>query len=68
MRPFQFHIKEHWRYPQLLDSLLPLSETISDHLEWWQNPTNMMKGANLYPKDHSIQIFTDASNEGLGAH
>ena len=27
-----------------------------------------MKGANLHPKDHSIQIFTDASNKGCGAH
>ena len=35
MRPFQFHLKEHWRYPQSLDSLLPWTETISAHLEWW---------------------------------
>ena len=27
-----------------------------------------MKGANLHPKDHSIQLFTDASNERGGAH
>ena len=27
-----------------------------------------MKGADLYPKDHSIQLLTDASNEGWGAH
>ena len=33
MRPFQFHLKEHWRYPQSLDSLLPWTETISAHLE-----------------------------------
>ena len=33
-----------------------------------QNPVNMMKGADLHPKDHSIQIFTDASNEGWGVH
>ena len=58
MRPFQFHLKEHWRYPQSLDNLLP----------WWQNPSNVMKGADLHPKDHSIQLFTDASNEGWGAH
>ena len=45
MRSFQFHLKEHWRYPQSLDSLLPWTETISGHLEWWQNPTNKMKGA-----------------------
>ena len=33
MRPFQFHLKEHWRFPQSLDSLLPWTETISAHLE-----------------------------------
>ena len=31
MWPFQFHLKE-----------LPCTETISAHLEWWQNPTNVM--------------------------
>ena len=29
MRPFQFHLKEHWRYPQSLDSLLPWTETFT---------------------------------------
>ena len=66
MRPFQFHLKEHWRYPQSLDSLLPWTETISVHLDWWQNPTNVMRGADLHPKDRSIQLFTDTSNEGWG--
>ena len=68
MRPFWFHLKAHWRYPQSLDSLLPWTETISAHLEWWQNATNVMKGADLHPKDHSIKLFTDTSNEGWGAH
>ena len=68
MRPFQFHLKEHWRFRQSLDSLLAWTETILAHLEWRQNPTNMMKGADLHPKDHSIQLFTDTSNEGWGAH
>ena len=27
-----------------------------------------MRGADLHPKDHSMQLFTDASNEGWGAH
>ena len=64
MRPFQFHLKEHWKYPQSLDSLLPWTEMISAHLDWWRNPTNVMIGADLHPKDHIIQLFTDASNEG----
>ena len=37
-------------------------------LDWWQNPSNMMRGADLHPKDHSIQLFTDASNKNWGAH
>ena len=63
--PFSFISR---RYPQSLHSLLPSSETISAHLEWWQNPANVMKGVDLHPKDHSIQIFTDASKEGWGVH
>ena len=35
MRPFQFHLKEHWKYPQSLDSLLPWKGAISAHLDWW---------------------------------
>ena len=50
MRPFQFHLKEHWRYTQSLDSLLPWTETISAHLEWWQNPTNVIKVQTFIPK------------------
>ena len=68
MRLFQFHLKEHWRYPQSLDSLLPWTEAISAHLDWWQNPSNMMRGADLHPQGHSIQLFTDASNKGWGTH
>ena len=56
------------RYPQSLDSLLPWTEAIAADLDWWQNHSNVMKGADLHPKDHSIQLFTDASNKGWGAH
>ena len=62
------HEAEHWRYPQSLDSLFPWTEAIAAHLDWWQNPSNVMRGADLHPKDHSIQLFTDASNESWGAH
>ena len=68
MRHFKFHLKEHWEYPQSLDNLLPWTETISAHLGLWQNPTNVMKGADLHPNDHSIQLFTDALNEGWSTH
>ena len=57
MRPFQFHLKEHWKFPQPLDSLLPWTEAIAAHLDWWQNPANVMRGSDLHPKDHSIQLL-----------
>ena len=66
MRSFQLHLKEHWRYPQSLDSLLPWTKTILALLEWWQNPTNVMKGADLHPKDHSIQLFKSNLERRLG--
>ena len=40
-------VSSHWRYPQSLDSLLPWTETISAHLDWWQNPANVMKGSDI---------------------
>ena len=36
--PFQFHLKENWRYPHSLHSLLPWTESFSPHLVWWQVP------------------------------
>ena len=42
----------------------PWTDAISAHLDWWQNPANVMKGSDLNPQDHSIQLFRDASNEG----
>ena len=40
MRPFQWHLKENWTFPHLLDKLLHWSDTIIPHLDWWQNPQN----------------------------
>ena len=66
MKPFQFHLKEHWRYPQLIDSLLPWTEAIPAHLDWWQNPSNVMRGADLHPASSSS--LQTPQNEGWGAH
>ena len=57
--------RSHCSPPRLVAK--PLKAIVA-HLDWWQNPSNVMKGSDLHPKDHSIQLFTDASNEGWGAH
>ena len=64
MRPFQFHLKEHRRYPQSLDSLLSLTETFSAHLESRKCDERFRPSS----QDRSIQLFTNASNEGWGTH
>ena len=61
IRPFQWHLKENWTFPQSLDKLLPWSDSIIAHLDWWQNPQNVLKGADLHPQEHNVQVFTDAS-------
>ena len=34
MRPFQWHLKENWTFPQSLGKLLPWSDSIIAHLDW----------------------------------
>ena len=64
MRPFQWHLKENWKFPKSLDKLLPWTNTIVAHLDEWQNLKNVLKGVNLHPQEHNIQLFTDTLNIG----
>ena len=50
MKPFSFTSKSTGDILTRLNNLLPWTETISAHLDWWQNPTNVMRGADLHPK------------------
>ena len=43
-----------------------LDISISAHLEWWQNPTNVMKGADLHPKDRSVPALYRCLKRRLG--
>ena len=68
MRPFQWYLKTHWQYPQSLDLKIPVSNLLKSYLQWWKNPKNLEKGCPLHPQEHNTLIFTDASNQGWGAH
>ena len=68
MRPFQLHLKTHWKYLMPLDTLIPWNQKMIRHGEWWLDPQNVLQGEHLYPKEHKKLIFTDASNAGWGAH
>ena len=68
MRPIQWHLKRHWHVPESLEKIIPLPQSLHPHLRWWLDPGNVLKGQPLHPLRHALQLFTDASNEGWGAH
>ena len=68
MRPIQWHLKNNWRIPESLEKVIPIPRSLHPHLQLWLEEDNMLTGQPLYPIEHALQIFTDASKEGWGAH
>ena len=68
MRPVQRHLKNNWRVPQSLEKVIPVPRSLHPHLKWWVKESNVLQGQPLHPLKHALQIFTDASKEGWGAH
>ena len=68
MRPIQWHLKRHWQVPEVLEKVIPLPPSLQPHLDWWLDEENVLRGQPLHPLSHALQLFTDASNEGWGAH
>ena len=58
----------HWRVPESLEREIPVPRSLHPHLLWWTKETNVLTGQPLHPLSHAVQIFTDASKEGWGAH
>ena len=68
MKPIQWHLKKNWHVPEVLEKVIPILQALLPHLDWWLDETNVLRGQPLHPLQHSVQLFTDASNEGWGAH
>ena len=68
MRPIQWHLKNNWRVPESLEKVIPVPMTLHPHLRWWMEESNVLQGQPLHPLKYALQIFTDASKEGWGAH
>ena len=68
MRPIQWHLKRHWHVPEVLEKVIPVPQSLHPHLDWWLDVNNVLTGQPLHPLQHALQLFTDASNEGWGAH
>ena len=68
MRPIQWHLKQHWKIPESLEKVIPIPRSLYPHLQWGLQEDNVLTGQPLHPIKHALQIFTDASKEGWGAH
>ena len=66
MRPLQWYLKTHWRYPQSLYIPVPVSQVLKQHLQWWTNLSNLRRGSPLHQKECNLLLFTDASLKGWG--
>ena len=66
MRPFQWFLKTNGQFPQSLNKVIPISQLIKDHLAWWMDPQNVLKGSNLHQKEQNMLMFTDESEKGWG--
>ena len=50
------------------EKVIPVPRSLHPHLRWWLEESNVLPGQPLHPLKHALQIFTDASKEGWGAH
>ena len=48
MRPFQWHLKTHWKYPMPLDTPIPWNQKLIRHREWLLDPENVLQGEFLH--------------------
>ena len=68
MRPIKWHLKNNWRVPESTEKVIPVPRSLHPHLRWWLEESNVLPGQPLHRLKYALQIFTDASKEGWGAH
>lgn len=67
MRPIQIHLLFWWRpASKNMETIIPSSSHLRQHLNWWLHPANMLKGRSLQPVKTTMTIQTDASSMGWG--
>ena len=68
LSPILWHLKNNWRVPESLENVIPFPRSLHPHLQWWLKEDNVLTVQPLHPIKHVLQIFTDVSKEGWGAH
>ena len=69
MRPVQLHLLCFWKpSSQDLQALIPVTQHLKSHLQWWLVSANTMKGRSLHQAQTNITMTTEASMYGYGGH
>ena len=70
MRPIQLYLLAKWDLNlKDLEMQVPVEEVILQHLQWWKNPANVLKGVPLEQQLVQEIVTTDASQlYGWGGH
>jgi hypothetical protein len=69
MRPLQLSLRSKWsQVSQSQNQLVTIAGPIRGCLQWWQDPRNVMIGVPIVYPDPQVEVFTDASLFGWGAH
>ena len=68
MRPIQWHLKDHWNRNKRLEQPIPVTTALRLALKWWLKSTNLARPCLLHPPTPEIEVYSDASLQGWGAH
>jgi hypothetical protein len=68
LRRLQIHLNHHWEPRNDMSVQIPMSEECVAQFQWWLEESNVMRGMSILPFNPSINLFTDASTTGWGAH
>jgi len=68
-RHIQWFLRERWNQAEdSLSKVVKVEPQIVHHLTWWLKAENLVKGVPIHMPPFTMRIFTDASNQGWGAH
>ena len=68
IRPIQWHLGRHWSEGQGYEKRIPVPESIKCHFGWWGCIDHLTSGVPLHKVQSQIQVITDSSEFGWGAH
>ena len=49
MGPIQWHLKNNWRVPESLETVIQVPRSLHPHLQWWLKEDNALTGQPLHP-------------------